>query len=300
MSLSPLAERIYQTLLRQLRLPDPLISYGDLIRALGPLPPPDANLKANDSRLFDALGEIGHACRSHNPPLPVLTSIVARRSEDGHLGTPGAGFFALVFPQVQQETARLQVWRDEVKRVAAFSYPKELRSVQSSRPRESPWIPPWLREPTVIAALIGLVGTLLTVIITVWLSSRRDEPPPPRPADPVVVKIVPQMPEPPPPRPANPPEEKRPPKEPTLGEILDALERHHQRATFGAVAGILGREPQSLFNGYARTPKTSWVVSKTTGLPTGTKKEDYPSGLLENARIIDAPDGLRSWLREHH
>ena len=70
MRLSPLAERVYQTLIRQLRRKNPLTSYGDLVRALGPLPPPDSELKANDPRLFEALGRspahagaIYHPCR---------------------------------------------------------------------------------------------------------------------------------------------------------------------------------------------------------------------------------------------
>ena len=101
--------------------------------------------------------------------------------------------------------------------MVAFSYPEELTSVPFSRPGESQVGPRWLREPTVIAAIIGLAGTLLTVIITVWIATRRGEPAQPRQADPPGVKKPPQM--------------------LTLDEILDVLERHHQRATFGAVAG---------------------------------------------------------------
>lgn len=300
MSLSPLAERVYQALLRQLRLPSPLISYGDLVRALGPLPPGDTDLKANDQRLFEALGEIFRACQSNKPPLPALTSVVVRRTADGSLGTPGPGYFALVFPQVREETARLQMWRQEVRRVVAFSYPEELTSAAFSRPREPRVAPHWLHEPTVIAAIIGLAGTLLAVIIPVWISSRRGEPSQPRQADRLVAEIVPQSDKPSQPHQADRPAEKNAPQILTLGEILDVLERHHQRATFGAVAGTLGREPRSLFNGYVRTQKTAWVVSKTTGLPTGTKEGDYPPGLLENERAIDTPDELRVWLRAHH
>jgi len=39
-----------------------------------------------------------------------------------------------------------------------------------------------------------------------------------------------------------------------------------------------------------------------TGAPPGerqAKKADYPSGLLENDRVIDAPDDLNVWLDEH-
>ena len=41
-------------------------------------------------------------------------------------------------------------------------------------------------------------------------------------------------------------------------------------------------------------------MNKGTGLPTGTDKADYPAGLLENERVIDATEELRTWLREHH
>ena len=123
MSLSPLAEQIYRTLVRRIRLSNPLISYGDLVRALGHLPSPHTDLKPNDRRLFEALGEVSRACSSHKPPLPALTSIVVRQTEDGSLGTPGPGYFTLVFPHVRDDTARLQMWRRESRRVAAASYP---------------------------------------------------------------------------------------------------------------------------------------------------------------------------------
>jgi hypothetical protein len=101
MSLSPLAERIYKALLRRLPLPNPLISYGELVRQLGPLEPPDADLKPIDQRLFDALGEVLHACQSNEPPMPLLTSLVVSRTADGSLGRPGSGYFVHAFPQLE-------------------------------------------------------------------------------------------------------------------------------------------------------------------------------------------------------
>jgi hypothetical protein len=322
MSLSPLAERIYQTLLRQLRLPNPLISYGDLVRAVGPLPSPDTELKANDPRLFEALGEILRACQSSKPPMPALTSIVVRRSADGSLGTPGAGYFAVGFPQVRDETKRVEMWREEVRRVVAFSYPAKLTSPAFSRPTERRERPRWLREPTVIAALIGLAGTLFTVIVTAWVSTRHREPAQPPPAERSVKEIIPsetekpaqlpqanraltkitpqQIDKPSQPPKTEPPAEKNAPKVLTLDGILEVLERHHQRATFGAVAAILDREPTSLFAGYVRTPKTAWVVNKTTRLPTGFETRDYPLGLREKEHVIATHEELGVWLREHH
>jgi hypothetical protein len=287
-----------------------LISYGELVWALGPLPPPYEDLKPNDQRLFDALEEIFHACRSSRPPLPVLPSIVVRRTEDGSLGTPGAGYFALMFPGVQDEAARTKRWQAEVRRVVACPYPKDVTPSKGVRPEEPPPLAPprpteprrlpgWLVEPAVIAAIIGLVGTLLTVVATVWISSRREEPPQQRAPDRPVTIIIPKSDEPaltpPPARPVA----KEEPQKLTLDEILEVLERHRQRATFGAVAGVLGRDPRSLFSGYARTPRTAWVVNKSSGLPTGTKPEDYPPGLLQSERIIDMSDDLNLWLRQH-
>ncbi len=107
-----------------------------------------------------------------------------------------------------------------------------------------------------IAAIIGLAGTILAVIIQAWISGLRTEPSQSLPER-VVMEIVPQDEKPSHPRQAELPQPKNAPQMPTLDEILDVLERHHQRATFGAVGGVLGRDPRSLFNGYVRTPKTA-------------------------------------------
>jgi hypothetical protein len=184
--------------------------------------------------------------------------------------------------------------------VVAFSYPNELGTPVSAKPQKRRVVPRWLREPTVIAAIIGLVGTLLAVIIPALNSARRDRPGLPHPADQIAVPVVTQNEKAAQPHPLDPPKQKIVDRMLTLDQILDVLERHRQRATFGAVAGILGREPISLFNGYVRSPKTAWIVSKSTGLPTGTKEEDYPSGLLEKKSVIDAPEELRKWLQENH
>jgi hypothetical protein len=151
----------------------------------------------------------------------------------------------------------------------------------------------------VIAAIIGLIGTLLTAVVSVWIAFRRDEPQQPSQPDRPAPNVTPRTDEPPRLRPSNPPETKRSPQRLTLDEILVVLERHHQRATFGAVASILETDPRSLFVGYSRTPRTAWIVNKGTGLPTGTKERDYPPGLLQNKHVIDAPDELRAWLGEH-
>ena len=300
MNVNPLAQQIYRTLLGRLDLPNPLISYGELVRSLGALPPPNADLKPNDQRLFDALGEILHACQIHKPRLPVLTTIVVRRTPDGNLGVPGHGYFVHAFPEVRDETARLQRWQDEMSRVVACSYPKELGTSVSPQPRKPREVPRWMREPTVIAAIIGLAGTLLAVMIPVWISARRGELPQPHQVDPVVVQKVPHHEQPSAPHEPGPSDQKTIPVPLTLDQILEVLERHRQRVSFGAVAGVLRHDTQSLLKGYVRSPKTSWVVNKATGLPTGNMQEDYPPGLFENARVIETPEDLSAWLQKHH
>src|SRR5262249_187677 len=115
----------------------------------------------------------------------------------------------------------------------------------------------WMREPVgivailgVITAIIGLFAALLT-FLSAWLSPHRDDLPQQHQPD---RSVFPKRDEPHQPRPPEPREEKRTEQKLTLDGILDVLERHHQRATYGAVAGIIGKEPASLFGGYARTP----------------------------------------------
>ncbi len=213
------------------------------------------------------------------------------------------------------------MWRAEVRRVVISSYPSEFTSNAVTRKTALRTLPRWLGEPTVLAAMIGLAGTILTVLVTVWLSKRSDEQSPPRVPERVVVEIVPGKGERLPVAQIDPPKQKaeivprkfessspRRADDPktkdyspvlTLDGILDALERHHQRATFGAVAAILGRDQRSLFKGYVRTPKTGWVVNKATGRPTGSNPEEIPDGLLEKERVINSAEELRVWLSEN-
>ena len=84
----------------------------------------------------------------------------------------------------------------------------------------------------------------------------------------------------------------------TLDQILDILQHHRQRATFGAVAGVLGREPQNLFKGRPRTPRTAWVVSKDTGQPTGHKESELPPDLFKNEHVITTREELLQWIEQ--
>ena len=61
-----------------------------------------------------------------------------------------------------------------------------------------------------------------------------------------------------------------------LDDIVSKLDERKQRATYGAVAGILGVIPRWLMAGRQRNPKYSWVVVATgpqRGWPTGYRND---------------------------
>ena len=82
----------------------------------------------------------------------------------------------------------------------------------------------------------------------------------------------------------------------TLDSILEQLDRFHQRATYGAVAGIVDSSPRSLMLGRERNQQSSWIVGRKDGLPTGYSAEQTHSELAARESIIDTSEALRSWL----
>lgn len=85
----------------------------------------------------------------------------------------------------------------------------------------------------------------------------------------------------------------------TLDEMCERLERHRQRATYGAVAAILGLNPYSMFVGYPFTPRYSWVVAKETGIPSKYDVPQMHPDLFANEDYIDTAERLREWLDSH-
>jgi hypothetical protein len=81
-----------------------------------------------------------------------------------------------------------------------------------------------------------------------------------------------------------------------LDQILDALNVHHQRATYGAVAAVIGAAPRTLMSGRDRDQRHSWVVSRKTGQPTGYEGEQIHTELLSVPRVIESRDELEKWL----
>ena len=84
----------------------------------------------------------------------------------------------------------------------------------------------------------------------------------------------------------------------TLDSIIEQLDSSHQRATYGAVAALVDSSPRSLMSGRDRDPRSSWIVSRQTGQPTGYSEEQMHGSLRERDVVLSTPDSLRRWLED--
>jgi hypothetical protein len=69
---------------------------------------------------------------------------------------------------------------------------------------------------------------------------------------------------------------------------------------YGAVAGVVGVLARSVMSGKPKNPRTSWVVSVRTKLPTGYSGTEKDEKLKERERVLESPNELREWLRNPH
>lgn len=81
-----------------------------------------------------------------------------------------------------------------------------------------------------------------------------------------------------------------------LDDILSVLDRCQQRATYSAVAALVGQAPRALMHGRPRLPTNSWIVSKHTGRPTGYTDADVHPQLLANETVLKTREELEAWL----
>lgn len=82
----------------------------------------------------------------------------------------------------------------------------------------------------------------------------------------------------------------------SLEDIVDLLDRHGQRATYGAVAAVLGQSPRSLLRGRERGRQFSWIVNRESGMPTGYKEDQIDPRLRESGPVLETDAELREWL----
>ena len=82
----------------------------------------------------------------------------------------------------------------------------------------------------------------------------------------------------------------------TLDQIIDALDRSHQRATYGAVGSLLGQAPRTLMKGRERDRRHSWIVNNKTGEPTGYDPDLLHPDLRERDTVIETKEELGRWI----
>ena len=85
----------------------------------------------------------------------------------------------------------------------------------------------------------------------------------------------------------------------SLKQTLELLNKHHQRATYGAVAELVGRTPQTVLQGCPRNWLHSWVVNQQTGEPSGFPSGKIHPALTERAEILRTGEALAAWLDSH-
>jgi len=79
--------------------------------------------------------------------------------------------------------------------------------------------------------------------------------------------------------------------------IATLLDKHHQRATYGAVAKYLSQPHRSLMTEFPKQPLFSWIVSAETGEPTNYPARAIHPDLHENGLILSTEEELREWIR---
>jgi hypothetical protein len=82
----------------------------------------------------------------------------------------------------------------------------------------------------------------------------------------------------------------------SIDSILSQLQRFRQRATYGAVAGVLSRAARNLMEGRSRETSDSWIVSAKDGKPTGYAPEQMDPELESRERILRTTSELEAWL----
>lgn len=82
----------------------------------------------------------------------------------------------------------------------------------------------------------------------------------------------------------------------SLDAVITLLDKHHQRATHGAVGALIGVQARSVMNGLPRSPRHSWVVNGQTMLPSDYEEAQMHAFLLERRQVLKSLDDLMAWL----
>src|SRR5579872_4259175 len=99
---------------------------------------------------------------------------------------------------------------------------------------------------------------------------------------------------------------RQPPERQSLYEIVARLNSRHRRASYGAVAGIVGGLARGLMTGRTKCHEYSWVVASSgrgRGWPTDYREDQIHPECLRQIRsaadnIIEDAESLRTWLQQ--
>lgn len=81
--------------------------------------------------------------------------------------------------------------------------------------------------------------------------------------------------------------------------ILDCLNETHTRATYSAVAAVIGGGPRNVSPLLApRRPRASWVVNARTGMPTGYTAAQMDPELTPQTPLVRTGDDLKVLLQK--
>jgi hypothetical protein len=82
----------------------------------------------------------------------------------------------------------------------------------------------------------------------------------------------------------------------TLDQIVALLNQFNQRATYGALAEVVGGVARSVMSGRPRAPLNSWIVRRRSGLPTGYVQAQMAPNLLFRPQVFTTGAALQQWL----
>jgi hypothetical protein len=86
------------------------------------------------------------------------------------------------------------------------------------------------------------------------------------------------------------------PPDASLEEVVDFLNRRQLRATYGAVAEVIGRPATFLMSGIPREPRYSWIVNQKSLRPTGYSENECHPDLLRKSFVLMSGAELRDWM----
>ena len=84
----------------------------------------------------------------------------------------------------------------------------------------------------------------------------------------------------------------------SIQKVLECLNREKVRCTYGAVADVIGGIPLGVSRQLGpRRPWASWVVSKSTGHPTGYTEDQKHPDLYRKKHVITTGEELRRCMK---